>query len=78
VSSRHLIEELQKKGLEPLKPTLERIAALTDSKGIANLMGELAAAAPEGGEERHEKRTPQCDLRAQLGKFSRDESGRPL
>src|ERR1700735_1115270 len=37
------VEELQKKGLEPVKPTLERIAALTDSKGIASLMGELAA-----------------------------------
>jgi len=29
------IEELQKKGLEPLKPALERIAALSDTKGIA-------------------------------------------
>src|SRR6204780_3847076 len=38
------VEELQKKGLEPLKPALERIAALNDSKGIATLMGELAAA----------------------------------
>ena len=38
------VEELQKKGLEPLKPALDRIAALTDSKGIAALMGELAAA----------------------------------
>jgi putative endopeptidase len=38
------VEALQKKGLEPLKPTLERIAALTDSKSIATLMGELAAA----------------------------------
>src|ERR1700722_7942636 len=38
------IEELQKKGLEPLKPALERIAALNDSKGIASLLGELAAA----------------------------------
>src|SRR6202034_1014133 len=37
-------EELQKKGLEPLKPALERIAALNDSKGIAALIGELAAA----------------------------------
>jgi putative endopeptidase len=38
------VEALQKKGLEPLKPTLDRIAALTDSKGIATLVGELAAA----------------------------------
>ena len=38
------VEELQKKGLEPLKPALERIAALNDSKGIATLIGDLAAA----------------------------------
>jgi putative endopeptidase len=38
------VEELQKKGLEPVKPALERIAALNDTKGIATLMGELAAA----------------------------------
>src|ERR1700722_18436688 len=38
------VDELQKKGLEPLKPVLERIAALDDSKGIATLIGELAAA----------------------------------
>ncbi len=38
------VEELQKKGLEPLKPALERIAALNDSKGIAALIGDLAAA----------------------------------
>jgi putative endopeptidase len=38
------VEALQKKGLEPIKPTLDRIAALTDSKGIAGLMGGLAAA----------------------------------
>ena len=43
------VEELQKKGLEPLKPALERIAALTDSKGIAALMGELAAAGEPAG-----------------------------
>jgi putative endopeptidase len=43
------VEELQKKGLEPVKPTLERIAALTDSKGIASLMGELAAAGEPAG-----------------------------
>jgi hypothetical protein len=38
------VEALQKKGLEPVKPTLDRIAALTDSKGIATLVGQLAAA----------------------------------
>ena len=38
------VEALQKKGLEPLKPALERIAALKDSKGIAALIGDLAAA----------------------------------
>jgi putative endopeptidase len=38
------VEALQKKGLEPLKPALERIAALSDPKGIATLMGDLAAA----------------------------------
>src|SRR5580698_3279279 len=38
------VEALQKKGLEPVKPTFDRIAALTDSKGIAGLMGELGAA----------------------------------
>jgi putative endopeptidase len=38
------VDELQKKGLEPLKPALERIAALNDSKGIASLIGDLAAA----------------------------------
>jgi putative endopeptidase len=38
------VEELQKKGLEPLKPALERIAALNDSKGIASLIGDLVAA----------------------------------
>ena len=38
------VEELQKKGLEPLKPALERISALKDSKGIATLVGDLAAA----------------------------------
>jgi putative endopeptidase len=43
------VEELQKKGLEPVKPTLERIAALTDSRGIASLMGELAAAGEPAG-----------------------------
>jgi putative endopeptidase len=38
------VDELQRKGLEPVKPALERIAALNDSKGIATLIGELAAA----------------------------------
>jgi putative endopeptidase len=38
------VEGLQKKGLEPLKPALERIAALNDSKDLATLMGDLAAA----------------------------------
>jgi putative endopeptidase len=38
------VDELQKKGLEPVEPALERIAALNDSKGIASLIGELAAA----------------------------------
>jgi putative endopeptidase len=38
------VEELQKKGLEPVKPILERVAALNDAKGIATLIGELAAA----------------------------------
>jgi putative endopeptidase len=40
------VDELQKKSLQPLKPTLDRIAALPDPKGIATLMGDLAA----GGE----------------------------
>jgi putative endopeptidase len=38
------VEELQKKGLESLKPALERISALNDPKGIAALIGDLAAA----------------------------------
>src|SRR3984957_16480767 len=38
------VDELQKRGLEPVKPALARIAALSDSKGIATLIGELAAA----------------------------------
>ncbi|HEV7613658.1 MAG TPA: M13 family metallopeptidase [Steroidobacteraceae bacterium] len=38
------VEELQKKGLESVKPALERISALNDSKGIATLVGDLAAA----------------------------------
>jgi putative endopeptidase len=43
------VNELQKKGLEPLKSALDRIAALTDSKGIATLMGDLAAAGEPAG-----------------------------
>src|SRR5258708_6393646 len=38
------VEELQKKGLESLKPALERISALNDSKCVATLMGDLASA----------------------------------
>src|SRR3984957_5180397 len=38
------VEALQKKGLEPVKPALDRIATLTDSKGIATLVGEVEAA----------------------------------
>jgi putative endopeptidase len=38
------VEELQKKGLESIKPALERISVLNDSKGIATLIGDLAAA----------------------------------
>ena len=38
------VDELQKKGLDPLKPAFDRIAALNDTKDIAALMGELAAA----------------------------------
>jgi len=43
------VEALQKTGLEPLKPALDRVAALTDSKGIAILVGELAAAGEPSG-----------------------------
>ena len=38
------VDELDKKGLEPLKPALERVAALKDTQGIAALLGDLAAA----------------------------------
>src|SRR5579859_215698 len=38
------VEELQSRGLEPIKPALERISALKDSKGIATLIGDLAGA----------------------------------
>jgi len=38
------VDELQKNGLTPLKPALDRISALNDSKGIATLIGDLAAA----------------------------------
>jgi putative endopeptidase len=37
------VAELQNKGLESVKPALERISALNDSKGIAALIGDLAA-----------------------------------
>jgi putative endopeptidase len=37
------VEALQKKGLTPLEPALDRIAALSDPKDIATLVGELAA-----------------------------------
>jgi putative endopeptidase len=43
------VETLQKKGLEPLKPTLDRIAALTDPKDLATLMAELAAGGEPAG-----------------------------
>jgi putative endopeptidase len=43
------VDELQKKGLKPLQPTLDRIAALTDSNGIATLVGELAGAGEPAG-----------------------------
>jgi putative endopeptidase len=38
------IEELQKKGLESFQPALNRVSALNDSKGIAALIADLAAA----------------------------------
>jgi len=38
------VVELDKKGLQPLEPALKRISALSDSKGIAALIGDLAAA----------------------------------
>jgi hypothetical protein len=38
------VDELQKKGLEPVKSVLQRIAAPNDFKRIATLIGELAAA----------------------------------
>src|SRR5579862_5464766 len=38
------VAELDKKGLESVAPALQRIAALNDPKGIAALLGELAAA----------------------------------
>ena len=38
------VGELDKKGLESVEPALKRVSALNDSKGIATLIGELAAA----------------------------------
>jgi putative endopeptidase len=38
------VEELQKKGLESLQPALNRVSALNDSKGVAALIADLAAA----------------------------------
>jgi putative endopeptidase len=38
------VEELQNKGLESFEPALKRVSALSDSKDIATLIGELAAA----------------------------------
>ena len=37
---------LESKGLQPLEPALKRISELQDAKGVAALMGDLAA----GGE----------------------------
>jgi putative endopeptidase len=38
------VEELQNKGLESFEPALKRVSALSDSKDIATLIGDLAAA----------------------------------
>lgn len=38
------VAEIEKKGLQPLEPALERIAAVSDPKGIAMLLGDLASA----------------------------------
>lgn len=38
------IVELDKKGLESIEPALKRVSALNDSKGVAALIGDLAAA----------------------------------
>jgi len=38
------VAELDKKGLQSLEPALKRVSALNDSKGIAALIGDLAAA----------------------------------
>jgi len=38
------VEEIEKKGLESLRPVFERISALNDSKGVAALIADLAAA----------------------------------
>ena len=38
------VAELDKKGLASLEPALKRVSALNDSKGVATLIGDLAAA----------------------------------
>jgi putative endopeptidase len=38
------VEALDSKGLESVEPALKRVSTLNDSKGIATLIGELAAA----------------------------------
>jgi putative endopeptidase len=38
------VEELENKGLESFEPALKRVSALSDSKDIATLIGDLAAA----------------------------------
>jgi len=38
------VGQLQAQGLAAVKPALERVAALSDTRGIASLMGELTAA----------------------------------
>jgi putative endopeptidase len=40
---------VEKKGLEPLDPALKKIAALTDPKQLATLIGDLAAAGDPAG-----------------------------
>ena len=38
------VVELDKRGLESVEPALKRVSALNDSKGVATLIGDLAAA----------------------------------